>query len=210
MNGGRIATVVGTEATRHGALRRAMLWCNEVEGAFYRRDIARIAEAAWADPRRHLIGSERSPGHAGILKRLQDGRRRRVARRRRIAIQATGVRAARSGVRVLIAGAGMAAHLAGALASETILPVISAARIRIVARMDALLATVQMPTGLPVATVAIGGAANAILAAQILALEDADLRARLLAMRQWKATMQPARPFAARCRDHRVALRAGQ
>lgn len=95
------------------------------------------------------------------------------------------------GVRVLIAGAGMAAHLAGALASESLLPVIGvpleAGPLR---GLDALLATVMMPSGVPVATVAIGkaGAANAaILAAEILALEDVDLRARLAAERRaWK------------------------
>jgi phosphoribosylaminoimidazole carboxylase PurE protein len=87
------------------------------------------------------------------------------------------------GIRVLVAGAGMAAHLAGALASESLLPVVGvpldAGSLR---GMDALLATVQMPRGVPVATMAIGrsGAVNAaIFAAQILALEDADLREKL-------------------------------
>jgi phosphoribosylaminoimidazole carboxylase PurE protein len=87
------------------------------------------------------------------------------------------------GIRVLVAGAGMAAHLAGALASESLRPVVGvpldAGSLR---GMDALLATVQMPRGVPVATMAIGrsGAVNAaIFAAQILALEDADLREKL-------------------------------
>lgn len=91
--------------------------------------------------------------------------------------------AAERGVRVLVAGAGMAAHLAGALASSSLLPVIGvpldAGALR---GLDALLATVQMPRGVPVATMAIGrsGAVNAALfAAQILSLEDADLREKL-------------------------------
>ena len=92
------------------------------------------------------------------------------------------------GIKVLIAGAGMAAHLAGACASESILPVIGVPLAGgSLGGLDALLATVQMPKGVPVATVAIGsaGARNAaILAAQILALEDASLTERLLDMRR--------------------------
>ena len=86
----------------------------------------------------------------------------------------------------IIAAAGMAAHLAGAVAANTTLPVIG---IPISSKntggMDALLATVQMPSGIPVATVAIDGAANAAtLAVQILALSDAELSARLKATRE--------------------------
>ena len=97
--------------------------------------------------------------------------------------------AASRGIRVLVAGAGMAAHLAGALASESLLPVIGvpleAGALR---GIDALLATAQMPTGVPVATMAIGGAANAaIFAAQILALEDPGLAERLVNLRRsWR------------------------
>jgi 5-(carboxyamino)imidazole ribonucleotide mutase len=85
------------------------------------------------------------------------------------------------GVKVFICAAGMAAHLAGAVAARTNLPVIG---IPIAAGtlggFDALLATVQMPSGVPVATVAVNGAANAaVLAAQILALSDSDLSERL-------------------------------
>jgi len=92
------------------------------------------------------------------------------------------------GLRVLIAGAGAAAHLAGALAAHTTLPVIgvpiSSSPLR---GLDALHATVQMPSGVPVATVAIDGARNAaLLAAQILALQDEELARRLA---QWKADM---------------------
>jgi len=92
------------------------------------------------------------------------------------------------GLKVLIAGAGMAAHLAGACASESTLPVIGVPLAGgSLGGMDALLATVQMPKGLPVATVAIGssGARNAaILAAQILALGDPELEKRLVEQRR--------------------------
>jgi 5-(carboxyamino)imidazole ribonucleotide mutase len=85
------------------------------------------------------------------------------------------------GIKVFICAAGMAAHLAGAVAARTDLPVIG---IPIAAGtlggFDALLATVQMPSGVPVATVAVNGAANAaILAAQILSLTDPELAERL-------------------------------
>jgi phosphoribosylaminoimidazole carboxylase PurE protein len=89
----------------------------------------------------------------------------------------------RRGIEVIIAGAGMAAHLAGALASRTILPVIgvpvSSSPLN---GLDSLLSTVQMPPGVPVATMAIGkaGAKNAaILSAQILGRKDAKVAARL-------------------------------
>jgi phosphoribosylaminoimidazole carboxylase PurE protein len=96
--------------------------------------------------------------------------------------------AAARGIRVIIAGAGGAAHLAGVIAAETVLPVIA---VPIVATslggLDALLAMVQMPAGIPVATVAIGkaGATNAgILAAQILATGDPALAKKLLAYKE--------------------------
>jgi phosphoribosylaminoimidazole carboxylase PurE protein len=91
------------------------------------------------------------------------------------------------GLRVLIAGAGMAAHLAGVVAAHTTLPVIGVPLpAGHLLGIDALLATVQMPPGVPVATVAIGkpGADNAaILAAQILALGDSELAQRLSALK---------------------------
>ena len=85
------------------------------------------------------------------------------------------------GLKVVICAAGMAAHLAGAVAARTTLPVIG---IPVAAGslngLDSLLSTVQMPSGVPVATVAVNGAANAaVLAAQILALSDADLAEKL-------------------------------
>jgi len=92
--------------------------------------------------------------------------------------------AAKNGIKVIIAAAGMAAHLAGALAANTILPVIGVPLISSsgLEGIDALLSTLQMPPGVPVATVAIGkaGAKNAaILAVQILALADSNLREKL-------------------------------
>ncbi len=92
--------------------------------------------------------------------------------------------AASNGYGVLIAGAGMAAHLAGVLASFTLLPVIGVPLSATLGGLDALLAIAQMPTGIPVATVAIDGSANAaMLAAQILALGD-DTLAEKLAQRR--------------------------
>jgi 5-(carboxyamino)imidazole ribonucleotide mutase len=97
---------------------------------------------------------------------------------------------AERGVKVVIAGAGGAAHLAGAVAANVTLPVIGvplASPNAIAGGLDALLSTVQMPRGVPVATVAVGeaGAANAaILAAEILALADDALRSRVHTLRQ--------------------------
>ena len=92
-------------------------------------------------------------------------------------------KAAARGIRVIIAGAGGAAHLAGVIAAHTTLPVIGVPiPSTSLQGMDSLLATVQMPAGIPVATVAIGkpGAANAgILAAQILGLSDASIMQKL-------------------------------
>ncbi len=86
-----------------------------------------------------------------------------------------------NGFGVIIAAAGMAAHLAGAVAANTTLPVIGIpCKSSNLDGLDALLSTVQMPTGIPVATVAINGGANAaLLAAQILAVEDSALAKKL-------------------------------
>lgn len=90
-----------------------------------------------------------------------------------------------NGFGVIIAAAGMAAHLAGAVAANTTLPVIGIpCKSKNLDGIDALLSTVQMPSGIPVATVAIDGAANAaLLSAQILAVEDAVLASKLEAKR---------------------------
>ncbi len=93
--------------------------------------------------------------------------------------------AADNGFGVIIAAAGKAAHLGGVLAAHTVLPVIGIPiKASTLDGLDALLATVQMPKGIPVATVAIDGADNAaILAAQMLALSDESLMAKLKEMR---------------------------
>ena len=91
-----------------------------------------------------------------------------------------------NGFGVIIAAAGMAAHLAGAIAANTTLPVIGIpCKGPVLDGMDALLSTVQMPSGIPVATVGIGNGANAaLLAAEILSVEDAELAERLAAKRK--------------------------
>ena len=96
------------------------------------------------------------------------------------------VNARANGFGCMIAAAGMAAHLAGAIAANTTLPVIGIpCKGGMMDGLDALLATVQMPSGIPVATVAINGGVNAaLLAAQILSVEDAELAARLDAKRK--------------------------
>lgn len=89
-----------------------------------------------------------------------------------------------AGFGVIIAAAGMAAHLAGVLAANTTLPVIGIPIRSTFDGLDALLATVQMPSGIPVATVAVNGAKNAaLLAAQMLALSDDELAQRLADMK---------------------------
>ena len=96
------------------------------------------------------------------------------------------VNAKKNGFGVIIAAAGMAAHLAGAIAANTTLPVIGIpVKSSTLDGLDALLSTVQMPSGLPVATVAIDGAANAaLLAIQILAVTDEALAEKLDAARR--------------------------
>jgi len=110
---------------------------------------------------------------------------------------AFGKQAASAGIKVIIAGAGGAAHLPGMLASVTTLPVIGVpVPLSRLDGLDSLLSIVQMPGGIPVATVAIGGARNAaLLAARILALHDPDLASQLTddrARRAELATQQDA------------------
>ncbi len=104
-----------------------------------------------------------------------------------------GSEAAGRGLRVIIAGAGGAAHLPGMLAAVTPLPVIGVpVPLAHLDGMDSLLSIVQMPAGVPVATVSVGGARNAgLLAVRILAAHDAELRARMVAFQeQLRATAQ--------------------
>ncbi len=97
------------------------------------------------------------------------------------AVQEFSSNAKKNGFGVIIAAAGMAAHLGGVIASWTTLPVIGIpCKSSVLDGMDALLATVMMPSGIPVATVAIGGASNAaLLAAEIIALSDEELDKKL-------------------------------
>lgn len=93
--------------------------------------------------------------------------------------------AADLGFAVIIAGAGKAAHLAGVMAATSLLPVIGVPLAVSLDGLDSLLSTVQMPTGIPVATVAVDGAANAaLLAVAILAIGDPGLTAKLAAFRK--------------------------
>ena len=101
------------------------------------------------------------------------------AHRTPVEAKAFSENAAQNGFGAIIAAAGKAAHLAGAIAANTVLPVIG------IPGLDALPATVQMPSGIPVATVAIDGAQNAaLLAVQILATSDCELQEKLLASRK--------------------------
>lgn len=111
----------------------------------------------------HIYSAHRTPEHARVF----------------------AATARTNGFGALIAAAGMAAHLAGALAANTTLPVIGVpCKSKVLDGMDALLSTVMMPPGIPVATVGIDGAANAaLLAAQILAVSDDELAAKLDARR---------------------------
>jgi len=104
---------------------------------------------------------------------------------------AYGEQAADRGIRVIIAGAGGAAHLPGMLASVTPLPVIGVpVPLKHLEGLDSLLSIVQMPAGIPVATVAVGGARNAgLLAIRILAASDGELRARMVEF-QTRLTVQ--------------------
>ena len=111
----------------------------------------------------HIYSAHRTPEEAGAFAR----------------------NARENGFGVIIAAAGMAAHLAGAIAANTTLPVIGIpCKSTHLDGIDALLSTVQMPNGIPVATVAINGGVNAaLLSAQILAVSDEDLAQRLIAKR---------------------------
>ena len=113
-----------------------------------------------------------------------------------------GSEAAGRGLRVIIAGAGGAAHLPGMLAAVTPLPVIGVpVPLAHLDGMDSLLSVVQMPAGVPVATVAIGAARNAgLLAVRILAAADEDLRARMLAFQQQLGVTAQAKGAALRAK----------
>ena len=141
-----------------------------------------------------LLGSESDIGlvepACKVLKELEIPFVQRILSAHRLGDETAdfAARAQQEGFAVLIAAAGKAAHLAGALASRTLLPVIGIPLSTSLSGLDSLLSTVQMPSGYPVATVAIDGSANAaLLAAQILALNDEALRQRLQQRREKQA-----------------------
>jgi 5-(carboxyamino)imidazole ribonucleotide mutase len=117
-----------------------------------------------------------------------------------------GARAAGRGLRVIIAGAGGAAHLPGMLAAVTPLPVIGVpVPLKHLDGMDSLLSIVQMPAGVPVATVSIGGARNAgLLAVRILAVSDGALRDRIVAFQDQLAESVLAKDAALKERQGKV------
>jgi len=101
------------------------------------------------------------------------------------AVETFAAHAAERGIRVIIAAAGMAAALPGVIAAQTTLPVIGVPIKGMLDGLDALLSIIQMPPGIPVATVGVNGAQNAaLLACQMLALSDADLARRLAAHKE--------------------------
>lgn len=100
-------------------------------------------------------------------------------------VEEFAVNAHKRGIRVIIAGAGMAAHLPGVIAAMTPLPVIGVPIKSSLEGMDAALAMIQMPPGIPVATVAINGALNAaVLALQIMSVGDAELQQKVIGYKE--------------------------
>ncbi len=190
-DGGRVLGVCGTGDTLSDAIRRAYKAVGKIswEGAFCRSDIGRKALAPRGPRVLVVMGSdsdrEAMSACAGVLKEFGISYEMTITSAHRTPERAMGLaRGARArGVRVIVAGAGAAAHLAGAMAAHTTLPVIGVPLDATPLQgLDALLATVQMPPGVPVATVAVGkmGAKNAgYLAAQILGCSDPEMEKRL-------------------------------
>ena len=205
-SGGRVLGVTALGDTLDEAIKRAYATVSLITwpGSYYRKDIGQKAlqrQQRSAEPAgRPLVGIVMGSDSdlpvmqmaADFLKSLAIPYEMTVSSAHRTPERAARYAgtARKRGLKVIIAGAGMAAHLAGVLASQTILPIIGvpldASSLN---GLDALLSTVQMPPGVPVATMAIGkaGARNAaVLAAQILALTDPAIAQKLL---QFKETM---------------------
>jgi phosphoribosylamine--glycine ligase len=197
-NGGRVLGITAVDDTLQGAIKRAYDAVKMIswEDCYYRKDIG-----AKALPKKEqsalvsiLMGSDSDlpvfQGCVELLKSFHIPFEITVASAHRSPARAATLAstARERGVKVIIAGAGMAAHLAGVLAAHTTLPVIGVPiDSSPLHGLDALLATVQMPPGVPVATMGIGkaGAKNAaILAAQILATCDEELAVRLSVFKQ--------------------------
>ena len=197
-NGGRVLGVTALGETIEKAISRAYLAVSKIKwnGAYHRKDIGQKAIKRLATPPQVgiVMGSDSDYGvmkeSAAMLKKFGIPYEMTVASAHRTPKKAVDfvVNAQKKGVKVIIAGAGHAAHLAGALAGHTILPIIGVPiDSSALNGMDALLSTVQMPPGVPVATMAIGksGARNAgIFAAQILSTNDPKLQALLKAFKQ--------------------------
>jgi phosphoribosylamine--glycine ligase len=193
-HGGRVLGVCARADTLSIALRRAYESIAKINfaGMYYRRDIGHRAEEKIQVG--IIMGSssdwEVMQGAREILRQLRIGHEVKILSAHRTPDQTLDYvrQAASRGLQIIIAGAGWAAHLAGTAAANTLLPVIGVPiDSSPLSGLDALLATVQMPPGVPVATMAIGagGARNAaFLAAQILALQDRNLAQRLEAMRK--------------------------
>ncbi|MBF0241989.1 MAG: phosphoribosylamine--glycine ligase [Desulfamplus sp.] len=192
-NGGRVLGVTAVGDTIKDAMDRAYDACDKIswEGNFYRKDIGARAIARLSVPPRVgvIMGSDSDlpimEEALKILKKFDIPYEVTVASAHRTPARAEefAKSARKKGMGVIIAGAGHAAHLAGVLAAHTTLPVLGVPiDSSALQGLDSLLSTVQMPPGVPVATVAIGkpGAINAgVLAAQILAVSDSELAAKL-------------------------------
>ncbi len=192
-NGGRVLGVTALGATVADAINKAYKAVAKIswKGVQYRKDIGQKALARYqVKPVVGIVmGSDSDlpvmEGAVGMMKKFDLPFEITVASAHRSPQKAAqfAATARQRGIKVIIAGAGHAAHLAGAMAAHTSLPVIGVPiDSSSLQGMDALLSTVQMPPGIPVATVAVGksGAKNAgILAAQILALDNPELSALL-------------------------------
>ncbi|MDY6824609.1 MAG: phosphoribosylamine--glycine ligase [Thermodesulfobacteriota bacterium] len=194
-DGGRVLGVTALGPSIDKAIKRAYATVSKIswDGVYFRKDIGakalnRIDEKPLVSI---IMGSDSDlstmTGAAGVLKKFGVPFEMTVASAHRTPARAEEIAcsARRRGIKVIIAGAGMAAHLAGVLASHTTLPVIGVPiDASPLGGQDSLLSTVQMPPGIPVATVAIGkvGAKNAgFLAVQMLAIADKGLEKKLAA-----------------------------
>ena len=192
-SGGRVLGVTSLGATVDEARDRAYAACAKIgwDNSFYRKDIGARAIARLAvKPRVGVIMGSASdlPVMEGALKVLKDFEipyEVTIASAHRTPSRAEtfAATARERGISVIIAGAGHAAHLAGAMAAHTTLPVLGVPiDSSALQGLDALLSTVQMPPGVPVATLAVGkpGAVNAgVLAAQILGVSDPEIALKL-------------------------------
>ena len=197
-SGGRVLGVTARGGSIQEAISRAYSACSMIswQDMYYRRDIGHraLTRAASAPRVGILMGSANDWADMKkareALDALQVPCEVQVLSAHRTPQQAAtyAASARERGIKVIIAGAGWAAHLAGAMAAHTVLPIIGVPIASSpLSGLDSLLATVQMPPGIPVATVALGsgGAYNAgILAAQMLALSDSALSARLRKQRE--------------------------